>query len=52
MGLAAFEQRDYSRAERYLERLKSNAPGSDLATEADGIIQQIEARRRVNPLVM
>ena len=52
VGLAYFEQRDYSRAERYLERLKSSAPGSDLATEADGIIQQIEARRRVNPLVV
>lgn len=52
VGVAYFEQRDYSRAESYLERLKSMAPESDLATEATTIIEQIEARRRVKPLVI
>lgn len=52
VGTALFEQRDYSRADDYLSKIKSIDPGSDLALQADSIIQQIEARRRVNPLVV
>lgn len=44
-----FEQKDYSRAESYYSKVVSLAPGSDYANEAAQAIQQIEARRRVDP---
>jgi tetratricopeptide (TPR) repeat protein len=44
-----FEQKDYGRAEKYYSKIVDLAPGSDYATEAAQAIQQIEARRRVDP---
>lgn len=52
VGSAYFEQRDYNRAESYLSRLKGIDSNSDLTAQAQLILDQIEARRRVDPLVI
>lgn len=52
VGKIAFENKNYSAAESTLNSVVSLAPGSDLATEAQKYISQIEGRRRVDPLVV
>lgn len=52
IGNSSFEQKEYSRAERFLNLARSLAPESDIAYNAEQILQQIEARRRVSPMTV
>lgn len=52
VGRTAFENKNYGGAESTLNSVVQLAPGTDLATEAQKYISQIEARRRVDPLVV
>ncbi len=48
-ALLMAEQRNYDRSRRYLSEVVSIAPDSDLAERANTIIQQIDARQKVEP---
>ena len=48
-ALLMAEQRNYDRSRRYLSEVVSIAPDSDLAERASTIIQQIDARQKVDP---
>lgn len=48
-GMNLFEQGDYSRAMSALSDAKNLAPSSQYAEHAQEVIEQIQARRRVNP---
>lgn len=51
-GIMEFEARDYSDAADYLEDVVAMDAESNLAFSAKNLLQQIEARRRVDPLTI
>lgn len=51
-GQVYFADKIYSSAESRLDRVVSLSPGSDLAQDAQKILDQLIARRRVDPLVV
>lgn len=49
VGIAAFEQKDFSKAVDYLEEVVKTLPETDMADQASSMLFQIEARRKVAP---
>lgn len=49
LGRIYFEQRDFRRARSYFSDVISYSPDSDLAEQARAVIEQIDARRQVQP---
>jgi ABC-type branched-subunit amino acid transport system substrate-binding protein len=49
VGISYFDQRDHTRAESFLRTVVSTAPGTDSSDTAENYLQQIMARRRVEP---
>ncbi len=48
LGLFAFEKSDFNMAKRYLTKVLSSSPDSEIAERSQELIQQIDARKHVN----
>lgn len=52
VGKIQFENKDFGAAENQFQSIVALAPGTDLAAEALQYLQQIQARRKVDPMVV